>query len=182
MADSESRQFSPDKEPCFAEELLDWQRRELPRRFLSGQVVWDDDAFIPEGASEKHRVIFRRIYRKYFLQIFASDGFDIDIYPGKAKAAMLIPYLDFEKEIDLLMELANHAIQDYNSKETNVYKYEVLYVEKVNFILAECREFFMTVKVKNLTLRSPKETFQIHAYKGPDGENIVCLCRRKLLV
>lgn len=73
MADSESRQFSPDKEPCFAEELLDWQRRELPRRFLSGQVVWDDDAFIPEGASEKHRVIFRRIYRKYFLQIFASD-------------------------------------------------------------------------------------------------------------
>lgn len=48
------------------------------------------------------------------------QGFDIDIYPGKAKAAMLIPYLDFEKEIDLLMELANHAIQDYNSKETNV--------------------------------------------------------------
>lgn len=68
MADSESRRFSP----CFAEELLDWQRG-LPRRFLFGQVVWDDDAFIPEGASEKHRVIFRRIYRKYFLQIFASD-------------------------------------------------------------------------------------------------------------
>ncbi|XP_009586931.1 uncharacterized protein [Nicotiana tomentosiformis] len=141
MADSESRQFSP----CFAEELLDWQRG-LPRRFLFGQ------------------------------------GFDIDIYPGKAKAAMFIPYLDFEKETDLLMELANHAIQDYNCKETNVYKYEVLYVEKVNFILAECREFFMTVKVKNVTLRSPKETFQIHAYKGPDGENIVRLCRRKLLV
>lgn len=70
----------------------------------------------------------------------------------------------------------------YFLRALQVYKYEVLYVEKVNFILAECREFFMTVKVKNVTLRSPKETFQIHAYKGPDGENIVRLCRRKLLV
>lgn len=49
------------------------------------------------------------------------QGFDIDIYPGDAKAAMYIPYLDFEKETDLLMELANHAIQDYNNNETNVW-------------------------------------------------------------
>ncbi|KAM3327800.1 hypothetical protein P3S68_033262 [Capsicum galapagoense] len=72
-----------------------------------------------------------------------TGGFDIDKYPGDAKAAVYIPYLDFENEVDMLMELANHAIeQDYNNRETSVYKYKVLYIEKVNFFLAECREFF----------------------------------------
>lgn len=49
------------------------------------------------------------------------QGFEIDIYPGDAKAGTYVPYLDFEKENDLLMELANHAIQDYNNNETNVW-------------------------------------------------------------
>lgn len=57
----------------------------------------------------------------------------------------------------------------------------VLYDKIVNFILVECREFFMTIKVKNLTLRTPIETFQIHTYKGPHEENIVRLCRKKMM-
>ncbi|XP_060173385.1 uncharacterized protein LOC132604076 isoform X2 [Lycium barbarum] len=179
LACSELRQFSPEKKPSSAEELLAWQR-ELPRRFLANEVLWDDDVFIPEDALEKHPPIFRRIYRRYFNQICETEGFDIDIYPGDSMAAMYIPYLDFEKEIGLLMDLAKHAIQEYNNREIDDYKYEVESIEKVNFILAECREFFMTVKVKNLTLRTPVETFQIHAYKGPDVENVVRTCRKKL--
>ncbi|MCE5166899.1 hypothetical protein HAX54_029059, partial [Datura stramonium] len=45
-------------------------------------------------------------------------GFDIDIYPGDCEVARHIPYLDFEEEADMLMELADHAIQDYNNRET----------------------------------------------------------------
>uniref|UniRef100_M1A001 Cystatin domain-containing protein n=1 Tax=Solanum tuberosum TaxID=4113 RepID=M1A001_SOLTU len=107
-------------------------------------------------------------------------GFDVDTYPSDAKAAIYTPYLGFEKEADMLMELAKHAIDDYNNVETNVHKYKVSSIEKVNYISTEsCREFFITIKVKNLTLRTPLQTFQIHAYKGPHGENVVILCRRK---
>ncbi|KAM3327801.1 putative protein isoform X1 [Capsicum galapagoense] len=133
-------------------------------------------------ASPHHRDAFIQIYQRYFRQLANSDGFDIDKYPGDAKAAACIPYLDFEKEVDMLMELANHAIeQDYNNRETSVYKYKVLYIEKV-FFLSEYREFFMTVKVRNETLEGAVETFQIHAYKGPHGENIVRLCRKRMVI
>ncbi|XP_055809048.1 uncharacterized protein LOC129877557 [Solanum dulcamara] len=84
----------------------------------------------PKASSKEHRDLFRKIF-----------GFDIDFYPGDAKAAIYITYLDFEKETDLLMELANHAIQDYNNKETSVYKYSVSYVETVSFILPNVVNF-----------------------------------------
>ncbi|MCD7453359.1 hypothetical protein HAX54_020657 [Datura stramonium] len=175
MADIESKLKS-------SEECIAW-KRQLPGKFLSHGDLWNDEDFLPKGASEQHRDAFIQIYQRYFRQIVNSDGFDIDKYPGDAKAAVYIPYLDFEKEADMLMELANHAIdQDYNNRETSVYKYKVSYIENVNFFLAECREFFMTVKVINLTLSSAIETFQIHAYKGPHEENIVRLCRKKMLI
>ncbi|XP_006342550.1 uncharacterized protein [Solanum tuberosum] len=171
MADTKSN-------PNSDEQLLVWQR-ELPRRFLAGEVLWDDDVFIPAGVSKEHSAILQKVYTKYFSQICETDGFDIDIYPGKSQAAMYIPYLDFENENDLLMDLANQAIQDYNDNKIDGFEYKAEYVEKVNFIMAECREFFITVKVRNLTLRTPLVTFQIHAYKGPNEENVVRLCRRK---
>ncbi|XP_009795064.1 uncharacterized protein LOC107801028 [Nicotiana tabacum] len=178
MADTGSS--SLEKKQNSAEEQIAW-KRELPRKYLADEDLWNDDDFMPKGASMEHRDLFRKIYSRYFRQICETDGFDIDIYPGEAKAATYIPYLDLEEKTDMLMELANHAIQEYNNKETSVYKYEVLCIEKVNFIWAECREFFLTVKVNNLTLRTPLETFQIHAYKGPHEENIVRLCRQKVL-
>jgi len=36
---------------------------------------------------------------------------------------MYIPYLDFENENDLLMDLANQAIQDYNDNKIDVCLY-----------------------------------------------------------
>ncbi|KAF3629895.1 putative BTB/POZ domain-containing protein NPY2-like [Capsicum annuum] len=108
------------------------------------------------------------------------QGFDISIYPGPAEAAVCIPYLDFEKELDLLRVLAEHAIQEYNLKEENVYKYKFMFIETVNFIVAGHREFFMNVRVNNLTLRTPVEMFRIRAYRGIDGKNVVVLCQRKM--
>ncbi|XP_059297023.1 uncharacterized protein LOC132050031 [Lycium ferocissimum] len=187
MAETESKpsssSSSSSKKPISAEEEeQDW-KRELPRKYLADENnVWNDDDFIPKASSVEHRDQFRKLYARYFRQILQTDGFDIDVYPGDAKAAPYIPYLDFEQEADMLMELANHAIADYNNKETSVYKYKVAYLEKVNFILAECREFFMTVKVINQTLLTPLETFQIHAYKGQPEENVVRLCRKKMMI
>ncbi|CAN4126769.1 unnamed protein product [Withania somnifera] len=142
------------------EEFIVW-KRELPSKFLSNVDLWNDDDFLPKGASEQHPDAFREIYQRYFRDIVNSDGFDIDKYPGDAKAAVYVPYLDFEKEVDMLMDLANHAIeQDFNNRETSVYKYKVLYIEKVNVFMSECREFLMTVKVKNLTRRKLLKLFK----------------------
>ncbi|XP_009778918.1 uncharacterized protein LOC107790464 [Nicotiana tabacum] len=133
---------------------------------------------MPQGGNIEYREEFRKIYSRYFRQIVQEDGFDIDVYPGNAKAAIYVPYLDFETEIDMLTELANHAIEEFN-KSSSAYKYKFLYIEKVNYIMTKYREYFITVKVANLTLRTPMATFQIRAYKGPNAENIISLCRRK---
>ncbi|XP_059287562.1 uncharacterized protein LOC132040887 [Lycium ferocissimum] len=77
------------------------------------------------------------------------------------------------------MDLAKHAIQDYNNTVNDDYKYKVMWIEKVNYFVGEGREFLMTVKVENLTLRTPIETFQIHAYRGRNEENVARLCRKK---
>ncbi|XP_016552441.1 uncharacterized protein LOC107851853 isoform X2 [Capsicum annuum] len=88
---------------------------------MSNPDIWNDDDFLPKGASPQHRDAFIQIYQRYFRQLANSDGFDIDKYPGDAKAAACIPYLDFEKEVEMLMELANHAIErDYNNRETSL--------------------------------------------------------------
>ncbi|KAM3337487.1 hypothetical protein P3S68_031812 [Capsicum galapagoense] len=157
-------------------------KKELLGRFLNGLEVWKDEDFLPEAASKDHRSIFQSVYKKYFTQICESDGFDISIYPGHAKAAVYIPYLDFENELDLLKDLAEHAIQEYNLKEENVYKYKFRYIETVNLVEAEHREFFMNVKVDNITLRTPWESFRIHANRGTDEKNVVLRCQRKMYV
>nr|XP_016467596.1 PREDICTED: uncharacterized protein LOC107790204 isoform X2 [Nicotiana tabacum] len=64
---------------------------------------------------------------------------------------------------EIMMELTNLAIQQYNEKECNVFKYKLLSIEKVNYRLTGFEEYFLTVKVLNLTLGSSIETFQIHA-------------------
>ncbi|KAM3289221.1 hypothetical protein P3S67_017508 [Capsicum chacoense] len=102
---------------------------------------------------------FGRVMRKGSDVLVRRKGFDISIYPGPAEAAVYMPYLDFEKELDLLRDLAEHAIQEYNLKEENVYKYKFMFIETVNFIVAGHREFFMNVRVNNLTLHTPVEMF-----------------------
>ncbi|XP_016480975.1 uncharacterized protein LOC107802048 [Nicotiana tabacum] len=76
-----------------------------------------------------------------------------------------LPSQDFSDNAKLLMELANRAIEEYNEKECNAFKYKVLKIEKVNYSLSGTFDmYWMTVKVLNLTHgSSPVETFQIHA-------------------
>ncbi|KAF3629892.1 hypothetical protein FXO37_28725 [Capsicum annuum] len=64
--------------------------------------------------------------------------------------------------------------------ESDVYKYKFRYIETVNLVEAEHREFFMNVKVDNITLRTLWESFRIHAYRGTDEKNVVLRCQRKI--
>ncbi|PHT67015.1 hypothetical protein T459_31440 [Capsicum annuum] len=50
-----------------------------------------------------------------------------------------------------MMELAEFAINLYN-EESDFFKYELVKIEKANFRLSGYSEFFMTVKVRNVTL------------------------------
>ncbi|OIT21065.1 hypothetical protein A4A49_57732 [Nicotiana attenuata] len=125
----------------------------------------------------EHRPLFFPIY---YRQIEQSNGFDIYDYPGISSLAGIGPYPEFNEEAELLTELANRAIREYNEKECNVFKYKLLKIEKVNTQLTGYREYFMTVKVFNLTLATPIETFQIHAAKRVyNNDKFILCCRPK---
>nr|XP_009628554.1 uncharacterized protein LOC104118878 isoform X1 [Nicotiana tomentosiformis] len=123
-----------------------------------------DDELLPDHALPEHRPDFYHIWCHYHHQAAQTNGFDLDIYPGSSMLADVVP-LDksHTKYGEIMMELANLAIQQYNEKECNVFKYKLLSIEKVNYRLTGFEEYFMTVKVLNLTLGSSIETFQIHA-------------------
>ncbi|XP_060185707.1 uncharacterized protein LOC132615145 [Lycium barbarum] len=107
--------------------------------------------------------------------------FDIDDYPPscyRAHLGPLPPFDDFMGEAELLMKLANRAIQEYNEKECNVYKYKVLKIEKVNHRLSMYYTYWMTVNVLNLTLGTSIETFQIHAAMSYVNDDEVIYCCR----
>ncbi|KAM3199406.1 hypothetical protein P3L10_031766 [Capsicum annuum] len=106
---------------------------------------------------------------------YGPRGMDPDTFPGPAETCDACP-LDLtapcsKRELVHCKELADLAIKEYND-ESNFHKYELLKIEKVNFRETASSEYFMTVKVKNLTLGTVVETFQIHAdhwgtfYKG----------------
>ncbi|PHT67014.1 hypothetical protein T459_31439 [Capsicum annuum] len=59
-------------------------------------------------------------------------------------------------------DLAELVIKEYN-EESNFHKYELLKIEKVNLRETAYAEYFITIKVRNLTLGTVVETFQIHA-------------------
>ncbi|KAF3668642.1 putative ubiquitin carboxyl-terminal hydrolase 18-like [Capsicum annuum] len=91
------------------------------------------------------------------------DCFDIDDY-FDGRLHPLRPFKEIGAgKAEIIMELANHAIQEYNEKESNVFKYSVLKIEKVNCSIALYDTYWMTVIVTNLILVTPIETFQIHA-------------------
>ncbi|KAM3289217.1 hypothetical protein P3S67_017504 [Capsicum chacoense] len=107
--------------------------------------------------------------------LLVPQGMDLDTFPGPADTCAAWP-LDLtapcnKPELVHCKELADLAIKEYND-ESNFHKYELLKIEKVNLRETASSEYFMTVKVKNLTLGTVIETFQIHAdhrgtfYKG----------------
>lgn len=128
---------------------------------------------------------FDPIWLAYIRQIRQSHCFDIDDHPGSpvgASIGLLAPSHDFSGEAELLMELAKRAILEYNEKECNVFKYKVLKIEKVNYTVTAYYQYWMTVKVLNLTLSTPIETFQVHAHKSiliDDDEEVIYCCRPK---
>lgn len=61
MADTESKPNSGE-----------W-KKELPRRYIADENLWNDDDFIPKAASKEHRDVFRKIYTRYFRQICQTD-------------------------------------------------------------------------------------------------------------
>ncbi|KAK4356294.1 hypothetical protein RND71_025265 [Anisodus tanguticus] len=108
---------------------------------------------------------------------------------SKEKKEIRLMYLEMKEkaianplsDAELLMELANRAIQEYNEKECNVFKYKVLKIEKVNHTVTTYNQYWMTVKVLNLTLGTSTETFQIHAGKSilNDDDKVIYCCRPK---
>ncbi|XP_009787293.1 uncharacterized protein LOC107794081 [Nicotiana tabacum] len=135
---------------------------------------------LPYGALEEHCPDFEPIWLTYFCQIRQTHSFDLDVHPGPSLCAGIAPY-NFKKDVGLLMELADRAIQEYNEKERNVFKYKALKIEKVNRSVTMYFEYWMTVKVLNLTLGTPIETFQIHAAKNRRNADdpIIYFCRPK---
>ncbi|KAM3360527.1 hypothetical protein P3S68_020239 [Capsicum galapagoense] len=120
------------------------------------------------------------IWLEYRRQISQTHCFDIDVYPGLSLGASVSGY-DFKKDHDLMMELANRAIEEYNERECNVFKYKVIKIEKVNLAVTDFFDYWMTVRVLNLTLATPIETFQIHAGKKclDDDVKFICCCQPK---
>ncbi|XP_055816524.1 uncharacterized protein LOC129886035 [Solanum dulcamara] len=86
---------------------------------------------------------------------------------------------NFRGKGELLMEMANLAILKYNERECNVFKYKVLKIEKVNYLVTACFHYWMTVKALTLTLGSPIETFQIHGRMSSLDDKFIYCCRLK---
>ncbi|XP_033511303.1 uncharacterized protein [Nicotiana tomentosiformis] len=157
-------------------------------RCLAGSCVFDpsrnlfghlDLTILPAGANVlQDRKEFVPFWASYIRQVHLSESFDIDVHPGLSPAARVTPYLDFSYQFESLMELASHAISEYNEKECNVYKYKVLKIEKVNTLQTAYYCYYMTVEVLYLTLATPIETFQIDVAKHVFNHNIVILCCR----
>ncbi|KAF3624646.1 hypothetical protein FXO37_31265 [Capsicum annuum] len=130
-----------------------------------------EDVELPEGAPAEYHYDFNDIWRRYCLQINYTNGMDVDTYPGPSMEAetgpldLSIPKEELEgfwrKQYELRIELAEFAINQYN-EESNFFKYELVKIEKANFRLSGYSEFFMTVKVRNVTVGTVVETFHIH--------------------
>ncbi|KAG5596556.1 hypothetical protein H5410_037788 [Solanum commersonii] len=111
------------------------------------------------------------IWERYFNQLSSTNGMDLDTFPGDAEVANTFPFnlnafKEEDKEYQLIMDLAELAIEEYN-KESTLYKYKLLKIEKLNGRLTGYMEYFMTVKVQNLALGTVYETFQVHAGAHP---------------
>ncbi|KAM3201331.1 hypothetical protein P3L10_033694 [Capsicum annuum] len=87
---------------------------------------------------EQHPEI-AQISNAYVRQCRQTHCFDIDDYID-GTIHPLGPFKEIRRGMaEIIMELANRAIQEYNEKESNDFKYKVLKIEKVNFtVLWDC--------------------------------------------
>ncbi|PHU01602.1 Leghemoglobin reductase [Capsicum chinense] len=150
----------------------------LPRNFRKADSLEDID--LPDGAPPEYHYHFADIWAVFLRQIYLTNGMDLDTYPGSTDTCDIWP-LDLtsprgENYVIASKDLADLAIKKYND-ESNFYKYELLKIEKANQRQTGYTEFFMTVKVRNVTLATVVETFQIHAaYQGTLSKEVLsCL-------
>ncbi|KAF3629891.1 Leghemoglobin reductase [Capsicum annuum] len=150
----------------------------LPRNFRKADSLEDID--LPDGAPPEYHYHFADIWAVFLRQIYLTNGMDLDTYPGPTDTCDIWP-LDLtsprgENYVIASKDLADLAIKKYND-ESNFYKYELLKIEKANQRQTGYTEFFMTVKVRNVTLATVVETFQIHAaYQGTLSKEVLsCL-------
>ncbi|KAM3306298.1 hypothetical protein P3S67_013168 [Capsicum chacoense] len=159
-------------------EELAAQGRCLDGNYLTPYCKCDRQCYRFDTTLKDHPQECLPIWLAYCRQYCQSHCFDIDdcidgICP-------LGPSHCFGGMSEIMMELASHAIKEYNEKECNVFKYKVLKIEKVNYTVGMYNTYWMTVKVLNLTLGTPIETFQIHAATSCIyNDKVIFCCRPK---
>ncbi|KAL3519878.1 hypothetical protein ACH5RR_018027 [Cinchona calisaya] len=124
------------------------------------------------------------IWAKYFHQIEESDGFDIYDFPGVSLEAPITPITGFEnypETLQLLIEDATAAINDFNKNEATINK--VVKVEKANSQLWGVGfNSYVTFQAQDTDsdadTGSIMTTFQALVWVGP-AEPVVKFCRLK---
>ncbi|KAL3519887.1 hypothetical protein ACH5RR_018036 [Cinchona calisaya] len=124
------------------------------------------------------------IWHKYFQQIKESDGFDIYDFPGVCLEAPITPIIGFEnypETLQLLIEEATAAINDFNKNEATNYK--VVKVEKENSQLWGVGfNSYITFQAQDTDSDADTDsimtTFQALVWIGP-AEPVVKFCRLK---
>ncbi|KAK4712456.1 hypothetical protein R3W88_006969 [Solanum pinnatisectum] len=133
------------------------------------------------GTLKEHRPLVDQIRKRYCQQIRESYGFDF--YDYSDGEVLIEPILNVKEDVDfgIIIKLANHAILEHNEKEHNVFKNKVLKIEKANVMIEGYEQYFMTVKVLNLsTLGTCIETFYINvARRIPDHFEEILSCNPK---
>ncbi|KAM3199407.1 putative protein isoform X1 [Capsicum annuum] len=124
------------------------------------------DIDLPIGAPPEYHYHFADLWMCYSRQLLSTNGMDLDTFPGEgggdAWTLDLKALGSTDNDVIQINDLAELAIKEYN-EESNFHKYELLKIEKVNLRETAYAEYFMTVKVRNLTLGTVVETFHIHA-------------------
>lgn len=74
---------------------------------------------------------------------------------------MINPILNVKKDSasGIMIKVAQGAIQKYNEKENNVFKYAILKIDKANCMTLVYEKYLIMVKVLNLTLDTLIEFF-----------------------
>ncbi|KAL3519883.1 hypothetical protein ACH5RR_018032 [Cinchona calisaya] len=168
MADEEA--VSPSRKKAKLEEIDDAIKgRDLNPYYFSDEPGVDKDP---------------KIWAKYFHQIEESDGFDIYDFPGECLEAPITPITGFENcpgTLQLLIEEATAAINDFNKNEATNYK--VVKVEKENSQLWGVGfNSYVTFQAQDndsdADTDSIMTTFQALVWVGP-AEPVVKFCRLK---
>ncbi|KAM3199413.1 hypothetical protein P3L10_031773 [Capsicum annuum] len=140
------------------------------------------DLDLPIGAPPEYHYHFADLWMCYSRQLLSTNGMNLDSFPGEgggdAWPLDLKALGSADNDLIQINDLAELVIKEYN-EESNFHKYELLKIEKVNLRETTYAEYFITIKVRNLTLGTVVETFQIHAGQQGTFSKEVFFCLLK---